>query len=262
MENKSKELEVAIAAALAAGKILEKYFESEIEKEYKDDKSIVTAADKESEEIIKKIISKAFPGHSILGEETGHTDNSSKYTWHIDPVDGTANFANHIPMFAVSIALSHKDELIVGVIYNPACNLLYFAENGKGAYCNNKKIHVSDDNANHSKITASASRHRGEATKKLFRDLLYYLPMTFVPSTRDFGCAAMNLAFVASGGLEADIELGLNTYDFAAGVLLVKEAGGRITDLDGKEWKFPANFFVASNGIFHDELIKEIKKHA
>lgn len=262
MQNKSKELEVAIQAALEAGKILEKYFEAEIEKNYKDDKSIVTAADKESEEVIKKIISTEFPDHSIVGEETGFTENSSKYTWHIDPIDGTANFANHIPMFAVSIALVHGEELFVGVIYNPACNLLYFAEKNKGAYCNDKKIRVSNDDAKHSKITSSASRHRGEETKKLFRDLLYYLPQNFVPSTRDFGCAAMNLAFVASGGLEADIELGLNTYDFAAGVLLVKEAGGTITDLDGKEWKFPNNYFVASNGVFHDELVKEIKKHA
>src|SRR3989344_4218348 len=111
MEKKSKELSVAIKAALEAGKILEKYFETEILKELKEDKSIVTLADKESEEIIKKIILDTFPTHSILGEETGLTGGGGEYIWHIDPVDGTRNFANGIPLFALSIALIHNNEI-------------------------------------------------------------------------------------------------------------------------------------------------------
>ena len=134
MENKSKELEVAIKAALEAGKVLEKYFETEILKEFKEDTSIVTQADKESEEIIKKIILDNFPEHSILGEETGMTGVEGEYVWHVDPVDGTRNFSNGIPLFAVSIALAHHNKVVVGVIYNPSTHSFFYAEKGKGAY--------------------------------------------------------------------------------------------------------------------------------
>src|SRR3989344_7152080 len=132
--SKSKELEVAIKAALEAGKILEKYFETEILKNVKEDKSIVTIADGESEEVIKKIILDAFPTHSILGEETGMTGKESDYVWYVDPVDGTRNFANAIPFFAVSIALSYKQNLILGVVYNPSTRSFFYAEKGGGAY--------------------------------------------------------------------------------------------------------------------------------
>src|SRR3989338_6041457 len=114
MQNRSKELEIAIRATLKAGKILEKYFETEILKEFKEDSSLVTLADKESEEIIKKSILKAFPVHSVFGEETGMTKNQDECVWHIDPIDGTRNFANGIPIFGISIAMACKDELILG----------------------------------------------------------------------------------------------------------------------------------------------------
>src|SRR3989338_3269382 len=160
MENKSKskELEVAIRAALEAGKILEKYFETEIIRDYKEDKSIVTKADKESEDIIKKIIGEAFPDHSIMGEETGHTKNTGAHTWHIDPIDGTRNFANGLPLFAVSVALEYKEDIIVAVIYNPITKSLYYAEKGKGAYFNDKKIRVSKDNSNHAILVSGKGR--------------------------------------------------------------------------------------------------------
>src|SRR3989344_6519683 len=145
MQNKSPELEVAIKAALEAGKVLEKHLQTEIFKGIKDDKSISVLADGESEEVIKKIIGEAFPEHSILGEETGMTQNSEHYVWHIDPVDGTRNFAHGIPFFAISIALLHKEELQVGVVYNPATKSLFYAEKGKGAYLNDKRIFVSKD---------------------------------------------------------------------------------------------------------------------
>lgn len=258
MQNKSKELEVAIKAALEAGKILEKYFETEILREFKEDTSIVTLADKESEEVIKKIISNAFPTHSILGEETGLTKNESNYTWHIDPIDGTRNFANAIPLFAVSIALESKQELVMGVVYNPSTNTLFYAEKGMGAYFNDKRIFVSKDDANHGMVTVS--RGKQSEDERLFRELLYFLPKKAVSSVRDLGCAALDLVYVARGGLEANIQLGLNTYDFAAGVLILQEAGAKITNLDGNEWKFPDNHFIASNGVFHDLLVDEIKR--
>ena len=258
MKTKSKELKVAIKSALKAGKIIEKYFETEILKELKEDKSIVTLADRESEDVIKKIISKAFPSHSILGEETGMTKRESEYVWHVDPVDGTRNFANGIPLFAVSIALIYNNEVIVGVVYNPSTRSLFYAEKSKGAYLNDKRIFVSKDDAIHGMITVS--RGKNSVDEKLFRELLYCLPKKVVSSVRDLGCAALDLVYVARGGLEANIQLGLNTYDFAAGVFIIQEAGGKVTTLDGREWKFPENRFIASNGIFHDLLVEEVKK--
>lgn len=257
--NKSKELETAIYAAEEAGKILEKYFETEILKNLKEDKTIVTLADKESEDLIKKIILKAYPTHSILGEETGMTGKMGEkidYVWHVDPVDGTRNFANGIPIFCVSIALTFKGEPILGVVYNPATHSLFFAEKDKGAYFNNKKIFVSKDNKDNAIVTVCASQREND---KIFdKELLYSLPQKVVHTTRDLGSAALELAYVARGGLEANIQIGLNTYDFAAGVLLVQEAGGKITNFDGSPWEFPGNYFIASNGVFHDKLVEEV----
>ena len=175
MKNKSRELEVAIKAALQAGKILEKYFEGEILRETKEDKSIVTRADRESEDVIKKLISETYPDHSIWGEETGLTENGNEYKWHIDPLDGTRNFANGIPFFAVSIALQHEGEIIVGVVYNPAMKALFYAEKGKGAYWNKKRIFVSQEDED--KCIATVSSGRKIEDLKLRRGLMHDLPM-------------------------------------------------------------------------------------
>lgn len=259
MENKSKELQIAIKAALEAGKVLEKYFETEILKDVKEDKSIVTLADKESEDIIKKIIFEAFPDHSILGEETGMTRNGHEYTWYIDPIDGTRNFANAIPLFAVSVALEYQNNIIVGVVYNPATKSVFYAEKGKGAYWNDKKIRVSKDDSTRAILVSG--KGRSDEDRKISRLLMHKLPEKFTGLTvRDIGSCALDLAFLARGGFEVSIELGLTGYDFAAGVLLVLEAGGIITNFDGKPWQFPDNHFIASNGVFHDSLLAEIQK--
>ncbi len=258
MQNKSKELEVAIKAALEAGKILEKYFETDILKELKEDNSIVTLADRDSEDIIKKIILSAFPSHSILGEETGHTKNGHEYIWHVDPVDGTRNFANGIPLFAVSIALEYKNELFLGVVYNPATNSLFYAEKGKGAYLNNKRIFVSRDDREKGIITFASGIKNED--RKLVLELFHKLAYGVLNSTRKLGCTALDLAYIARGGLEATVQLGFATYDFAAGVLLLQEAGGKITKLDGSQWNFPENYFIASNGVFHGLLVEEVQK--
>ena len=262
MENKSRELEVAIKAALEAGKILEKYFETEIEKEIKDSKgdfSIVTIADRESEEIIKKIILENFPNHSIVGEETGLTQNSGNYTWHVDPVDGNRNFANRIPLFAVSIGFVKDEEILGGVIYNPISDSLFYAEKSRGAYWNHKRIYVSKDNEKNCIVTVSSGRQPIDL--KLRRNLMHDLPEKIVSSVRDFGCTALDLAYIAWGNTAADIKFGLKIHDCVAGLLLIKEAGGKITTVDGKPWQISdSGYFIASNGVFHDILVKEVKE--
>ena len=259
MENKSPELEIAIKAALEAGKILEKYFDTEIVGKTKDDSTIVAEADGEAEEAINKIILAAFPRHSIMGEETGHTNNQGEHTWYIDPLDGTKNFIKHLPLFAVSIALEYKNEIILGVVYNPGTQSLFYAEKGKGAFLNDKKISVSKSDLKHSILCAGKGNK--DTDRKLSRTLIYSLPDALPGLTvRDIGCTALDLAYLASGGFEAGIHVGLRGYDFAAGTLLVQEAGGKIINFDGSMWKFPDRYFSTSNGVFHDKLIEEIKR--
>lgn len=259
MQNKSRELEVAIQAALAAGKILEKHQETEIEKGMKEDNSMSTVADAEAEEVIKKIITKNFPSHSVVGEETNPVKTASPYTWYIDPIDGTRNFAHLIPFFAVSISLLHNEDILVGVVYNPMTSSLFYAEKGKGAYWNNKKMHVSKENEKKCIVTVSSGRDSRHL--KLRRDLLRDLPENVVSSVRDFGCTALDLAHVAGGSTEADIKIGLKTYDAAAGILLVTEAGGMVTGIEGRNWELSdEGSFIASNGVFHDLLVEEVKK--
>ncbi|MFA6274263.1 MAG: inositol monophosphatase [Candidatus Paceibacterota bacterium] len=258
MKNKSKELKIAIKAAIKAGKILKKHFEKDVLKEFKEDETIVTIADRESEIIIKKIIGKAFPNHCLIGEESGSNKKVCEYVWHIDPLDGTRNFANGLPIFGVSIALVFNHEIMVGVVYNPVTKSLFYAEKNKGAYLNNKKIFVSEDDEEHAIIAVDPSKN--EENTKLRKELLYSFPRTFVRSVRDLGSTAVELSYLARGSFEANIQLGLESYDFAAGALIVLEAGGKITKLDGSEWEFPENNFIASNGVFHDKLVEEIKK--
>ncbi len=259
MENKSKELEVAIEAALEAGKILEKYYDSEIAHSTKDDKSMATVVDNEAEEVIKEKIFRSFPDHSILGEESGYTEKKGDCTWYIDPLDGTKNFVKHLPLFAVSIALECQKEILVSVIFNPVTKSLFYAEKGKGAYLNHKKISVSKRDLVHS--TMCSGKGSSALDRKLARQLMYILPEVLTGLTfRDIGCTALDLAYVASGGFEAGIHVGLNGYDFAAGTLLIKEAGGKIINFDGTEWKFPDKYFITSNGIFHDKLVEEVKR--
>jgi len=259
MQNKSKELEVAIKAALEAGKILERHQDTEIERGVKDDKSMVTLADTESEEIIKKIIGDNFPEHSIVGEETDAIRTKSLYTWYIDPIDGSRNFAHKIPFFAVSISLLEGEDIKVGVVYNPITNYLFYAEKGKGAYLNGKKIQVSKSDQHKCIVTIAAGR--GSQYLEVKKNLLHDLPQNVVSSVRDLGCTALNVAFVASGSTEGAIELGFKTYDGAAGILLVTEAGGKVTGLTGGAWQLSdEGSFIVSNGVFHDVLVEEVKK--
>lgn len=259
MENKSERLEVAIRAAREAGKIVARHFETEILKEIKEDTSITTEADKEAEGVIKKIILESFPDHSIDGEETGLTQNGDLYMWHVDPIDGTRNYCNGIPIFAVSISLVSEGEILLGLVYNPITNSLFYAEKGKGAYLNDVKINVSKDAAERCIVTVASGKNPLDL--KLRRNLMHDLPGSLVSSVRDFGCTALDLAWVARGGIEADIKFGLKIYDAAAGLLLVKEAGGKVTFTDGSPWKLEhEGSFVASNGVFHDILVEEIKR--
>ena len=253
-----KYIDVAIKAAKKGGAIASNYFETGIDREVKDDRSFVTKADKESESAIISHIKNSFPDHSILSEESGEETQNSRYQWIIDPIDGTANFVNGIPLFAVSVALLEDGVPIAAVIYQPVGDSLYTAEKGGGTFWNGNKVHVSDGDKEHAVVTFDPGKKEKERLNRLFSSA-----EKFVKSKRYLGCAALSLAFVARGGTEGVFFLGLNKWDYAAGVLLVEEAGGKITDCEGKPWVFGSSeFFIASNGVVHEDLLALAKAAA
>ena len=245
-------LKTAIQAAKAGGKILENYFETSIEKQVKDDLSFVTKADTEAEAIIRKIVQEKFPEHDFIGEESGEDKKGSSYQWYVDPLDGTTNFANGIPIFAVSIGVVKDNEPVVSVIYNPITNSLFYAEKGKGAFFNEKKITVSGEDAAKAMISIGRGKKPEDKShvNRIFTDALKY-----IHTVRYLGSTVLEMAYLARGGTEGFINLGTKKWDYAAGALLVKEAGGKITDLAGNDWSLEQNYFIASNVNIHSQLI-------
>ncbi len=248
-------LDVAISAARKAGAITLRYFETSVEREEKDDKSFVTRADKEAEASILGEIKKHFPEHSILSEESGAEKKKSEFEWVVDPLDGTGNFVNGIPLFAISIAVVKNGVPVVAVVYQPVGDSLYTAEKGKGTTWKGKPVKVSDGGSEHALITFGPGKKEKVRLNQLFARV-----EQFVKSKRYLGCTALELAYVARGGTEGYICLGLNRWDYAAGVLLVAEAGGTLSQFDGAPWQFGASdYFIASNGKVHTTLLELVK---
>lgn len=245
-------LETAIEAAKAAGAVLSNYFEMVgLEREQKDDKSFVTKADKEAEAIITDIVERAYPDHAILGEEGANTNPGAQYQWVIDPLDGTSNFVNGIPLFAVSIGILKDGKALIGVVYNPVTQSLYAGEKGKGVTYNGKSCRVSSQSGGEGVISFGPGRKETEQFLKLF-----VAGKEHFRSVRFLGSTALELAYVARGGTEAFICTGLSLWDFAAGKLLVEEAGGRVTDYEGEEADISESYFIATNGNSHQKALE------
>ena len=245
----------ALLAAKEAGIVLLKYFGKNENIKEKLNKSLVSKADLEANKAIIKIIKKNFPSHSILSEETEFEDNKSDYRWVIDPLDGTHNFLHGIPLFGVSIALEHKNEIILGVLHFPVLKLTAAAEKGKGAFLNGKKIKVSKKkDINHSLI----SFEYAYSNRKEKVDFIGKFVHTAI-DLRNFGSAIYDLLIVACGRCDGFVILSTHEWDVAAGFLLVEEAGGRITDLKGEKWKLHDGKFVVSNGKLHNKILEFVR---
>ncbi len=229
---------------------------------------LVTEVDKGSEQMIRNLIHTHFPDHAILGEEgvepgpeaSGRAleeASGEEYLWIVDPIDGTTNFVHGFPFFTVSIALAHKGEPIVGVVYDPSHDELFVAEKGKGAYVRGKKISVSAERSLSESLIATGfptDHQRAFPVNMLGLQAL-------APKARNIrvaGSAALHLAYVAAGRLSGFWEIGLNAWDMAAGVLLIQEAGGKVTDTLGNPYTLKVRNVAATNGLIHDELIREL----
>jgi len=242
----------ALIAAKRADSILLHYHGKKELVKVKPNKSFVAEADLEANEAIIKTIKKQFPEHSILSEETGFDGNKSDYKWVIDPLDGTHNFLHGLPIFGTSIALEHKNKLILGVLHFPILHFTAVAEKGKGAFLNGERINVSDKKIMEHSFLAFEFSYSNRKEKIGFLESLMHKTV----DVRNFGSAIYNLLLVASGKCDAYIVMSTNEWDVAAGFLLVEEAGGKITDLMGKKYNLQEDKFVASNGKIHSKIIK------
>ena len=216
----------------------------------------LTEADLAAEKKIISIIKQEFPDHSLLTEESGEEIHKSDYCWIIDPLDGTNNFYHKFPMFCVSIALYKKGKPLIGVVFDPLKKELFYAEKGESSFLNNKKINVSNVNSLSKSLLALGFYYeRG----LLMRKTLGHMEKFFyenVHGMRRTGSAALDLCYTACGRFDGYWELKLNPWDYAAGSLILTEAGGRITDVHGKRYSLMMGNVAASNGKIHKQMMK------
>lgn len=248
-------LEVAIETAREAGAILLAEFDRPVKISYKGEVDIVTQADRRSEQAIVSRLRAHFPKHAIVAEEGSGNESDSPFRWHVDPLDGTTNFAHSYPCFAVSLGLEEAGEPIVGVIFQPVTGELFTAVKGEGAYLNQKQIQVSRIEKLATSLLATGFPSVKRAQNPNIR---YYWDFTLRShGVRRDGSAAMDLAAVACGRFEGFWEFGLHTWDVAAGILLVREAGGAATQFNGQPYRLGDRELLASNGRVHEEM-KEV----
>ena len=255
------------AIAREAGALLMHYFHQHLKIEYKGEADLVTAADRAAEVLIRDRIRQQWPGHDVLGEEQGLSDQGSEYRWYVDPLDGTTNFAHGYPVFCVSLGLERMvperrssgqpGERVAAVIYDPTRDELFSAEQGRGAQLNGKTIHVSKTATLRESLLAtgfpSQKRHKNP-------NIFFYHQITLhTHGVRRAGSAALDLCNVACGRYDGFWEFNLNPWDTAAGVLIVEEAGGKVTRFDGAPFEINSRETVASNGVIHGAILREFE---
>ncbi|MBI9072580.1 MAG: inositol monophosphatase [Melioribacteraceae bacterium] len=249
-----------ITIAKEAGEVLREGFNQNFKIEFKtNEANLVTEYDKKSEDLIIDFINKEFPAHSVLAEESGASPKNSEYTWIIDPLDGTTNFAHGLPIFSVSIGLTKNKEIIAGAVYDVMYDKLYSAEKGSGAFCNGKKINVSkNDILGRSVLVTGFPYDIGEKPGKNFEIFTQFTKKT--RAVRRLGSAAIDLCYVASGVFDAFWEGDLNAWDMCAGAILVEEAGGKVSNYKGEPIDIFNKQILASNGVIENRMIEVIKK--
>src|SRR6201999_1253859 len=254
-------LNVMIKAARRAGRSLKRDL-GEIENRQvslKGPANFVSLADRRAEEMLYSDLSKARPGYGFIGEGGGTRAGDDKsHTWIVDPLDGTTNFLHGIPQFAISIALQREDTIVAGVIYNPANDDLYIAERGKGAFLNDTRLRVAGRRQLNECVIACGLPHIGRGDHNLSR-----LEMTAIQNKvaglRRFGAASLDMAFVAAGRLDGYWERNLQPWDMAAGQIMIREAGGTVSGIEGDDDPLKTGNLICGNEFVHGELVKILK---
>lgn len=248
--------EIAVEGCRKIGRILLDNFGGKLKIESKGRRDLVTDIDKKCEETIIQLVKKHCPADGILSEERPSSPSGTGWTWIIDPIDGTHNFIHGIDVFGTSCAVAFEKEVMLGIIYLPLTDEFYTARKGAGALCNGKRISVSPRKLADATLIYDSSIHYD--SKKMLGCLEKLAPQVF--NIRMFGSTVRSLAYVAAGRAEAEVEFSDKVWDFAAGLLLVEEAGGRATDFAGRPWNIDAPNYIASNGIVHEEILETIKR--
>lgn len=255
-------MNVMTAAALKAGRALKRDF-GEVENlvvSLKGPGDFVTAADRKAEKTLFEELSKARPGYGFLMEESGAVEGTDKaHRWLIDPLDGTTNFMHGLPIFAISIALEREGALVAGLVYNPATDDMFVAERGQGAWHNNRRLRVAPRRDFSDALVGCGVPHLGKAKSHPRFKAELAAVMARALNVRRLGAASLDLAFVAAGRLDAFWERGLNAWDVAAGIVLVREAGGFVSDLDGRDAMLSKGEACAGNEAMHKTLLALVK---
>jgi len=257
-------LNVMISAARKAGRALKRDF-GEIEKlqvSLKGPGNFVSAADRRAEETLYAELSKVRPGYGFLGEEGGVREGADKtHTWIVDPLDGTTNFLHGIPQFGISIALQRDGQVVAGVVYNPATEDMFIAERGKGAFLNEQRIRVASRKRLTDAVVACGLPHHGRPGISLSRRETGAMQEE-VAGLRRFGAAALDLAWVAAGRIDGYWEREIKPWDMAAGLILVREAGGFVSDCDGGDDMLTKGHVVAGNETIQKEILRVLREAA
>jgi myo-inositol-1(or 4)-monophosphatase len=255
-------INVMVAAARKAARGLRRDF-GEVEKlqvSLKGPANFVSAADHRAEETLRAELAKARPGYGFLGEEGGRQEGSDKtHCWIVDPLDGTTNFLHGIPHFAISIALERDGTIVAGIVYNPINEELFVAERGKGAFVNDQRLRVAARKRLSEAVIACGLPHLGRGDLAQFRQE-FAVVQEKVAGIRRFGAAALDLAWIAAGRIDAYWERNLSPWDMAAGLLLVREAGGFASDLDGGDEFFAKREILAGNEAMQREILALIRQ--
>ena len=261
MTTPSALLKVMIDAARKAGRTLARDFGevSELQVSKKGAADFVSAADLKAEQTLFELLNKARPGYSFLGEERGLIEGTDKtHRWIVDPLDGTTNFLHAIPHFAINIALERDGQVVAGVTYNPANADMFWTERGRGAFVNDKRLRVAARTRLDESVIGTGIPFMGHGQHARFLKELHQISQR-VAGVRRFGAAALDLAWVAAGRLDGFWERDLKPWDVAAGVLMVTEAGGRVTDADGGDTAMTGESILATNTDLHTVLLDRLK---
>ena len=255
-------LNVMVQAAIKAGRSLVRDF-GEVENlqvSRKGPGDFVSAADRRAEDILRGELTKARPTYGLVMEESGIVEGTDgQHCWHIDPLDGTTNFLHGIPIFATSIALERAGEIVAGVIFNPVMDELYTAERGRGAFLNDRRLRVAGRTELPEMLIGTGMPFIGHGDHgRALRELRHVMPE--VSGIRRAGAAALDLAWTASGRLDAYWEHNLNSWDIAAGILMVREAGGFVSDLQGKNTMLESGDVLVGNEFAHRHLLRLLKQ--
>jgi myo-inositol-1(or 4)-monophosphatase len=253
-------LETAIHAARQAGKILSRYARDGFRVENKSPIDLVTEADHAAEQCVIDVILACYPDHAFLAEERGRIGQSqSPYLWIIDPLDGTTNFTHGFPTYCVSIGLEHKKECVLGVVYDPTRDELFSATRGGGARLNDQLIHVSQTTQLDKALLVTGFAYNIRETPNNNLDHFARFALR-VQGLRRTGSAALDMCYVAAGRFDGFWEVKLNAWDMAAGLVIVREAGGKVTDFSGQSHSLYGQELLASNGCLHNSMISVIQE--